>query len=39
MAAAGWATNGFTVTTNANATNKITITPPTENLFFPLANP
>jgi hypothetical protein len=36
---AGWATSGYPVTTNANGTNSITITPPTGNLFFRLANP
>jgi hypothetical protein len=37
---AGWAASGYTVTTNSPAgTNSITITPPTGNLFFRLANP
>jgi hypothetical protein len=37
---AGWATSGYTVTTNSPAgTNSITITPPTGSLFFRLANP
>jgi hypothetical protein len=35
---AGWTTCGSTVSTN-NGTNSITITPPTGNLFFRLANP
>jgi hypothetical protein len=35
---AGWAASGYTITT-ANGTNSITITPPTGNLFFRLANP
>lgn len=34
----GWATSGYSITT-ANGTNSITITPPTGNLFFRLANP
>jgi hypothetical protein len=37
-ASAGWATSGYSITT-ANGTNRITITPPTGNLFFRLANP
>jgi hypothetical protein len=36
---AGWATSGYTVSSNANGTNSITITPPTGNLFFRLAYP
>ena len=36
--AKGWATSGYTITTS-NGTNSITITPPTGNLFFRLANP
>ena len=36
---AGWATSGYSVTTNSPAgTNSITITPPTGRLFFRLAN-
>jgi hypothetical protein len=35
-AAAGWTNSGYTITTNANGTNSITITPPTGNLFFRL---
>jgi hypothetical protein len=36
---AGWATSGFTVTTNAvPGTNSIAITPPAGNLFFRLAH-
>jgi len=36
----GWATSGYTVTTNSPAgTNSITITTPVGNLFFRLANP
>jgi hypothetical protein len=38
-APASWTTSGFTVSTNANGTNSITITPPTGSLFFRLANP
>jgi hypothetical protein len=38
-APAAWATSGYPVTTNANGTNSITITPPTGSLFFRLANP
>jgi hypothetical protein len=38
-ASAGWATSGYTVSTNANGTNSITITAPAGNLFFRLANP
>ena len=39
-APAGWATSGYTVTTNSPAgTNSITIAPPTGSLFFRLANP
>jgi hypothetical protein len=34
----GWTTSGYTITT-VNSTNSITITPPTGNLFFRLANP
>jgi hypothetical protein len=37
-ALAGWTTSSYTITTN-NGTNSITITPPTGNLFFRLANP
>jgi hypothetical protein len=33
---AGWSTSGYPVTSNANGTNSITITPPTGNLFFRL---
>jgi hypothetical protein len=37
---AGWATSGYTVTTNSPAgTNSINLTPPAGNLFFRLANP
>jgi len=37
---AAWTTSGYPVTTNSPAgTNSITITPPTGNLFFRLANP
>jgi hypothetical protein len=36
---ADWTNSGYTVTTNANGTNSITITPPAGNLFFRLANP
>jgi hypothetical protein len=38
-ALAGWAASGYSVITNANGTNSITITPPTGSLFFRLANP
>ncbi len=38
-ASAGWATSGYSITTNANGTNNITITRPAGNLFFRLANP
>ena len=34
----GWTTSGYSITT-ANGTNSITITSPTGNLFFRLANP
>jgi hypothetical protein len=34
-----WAPSGFTVATNASGTNSVTITTPTGNLFFRLANP
>ena len=34
----GWTTSGYTITTN-NGTNSVTITPPTGNMFFRLANP
>jgi hypothetical protein len=34
-ASAGWATSGYTISTN-NGTNSITITPPAGNLFFRL---
>jgi hypothetical protein len=37
-ATAGWTTSGYSIST-ANGTNSITITPPTGNLFFRLANP
>jgi hypothetical protein len=37
-ASAGWTTSGYTITT-ANGTNSISITSPTGNLFFRLANP
>jgi hypothetical protein len=37
---AGWATSGYTVTTNnPSGTNSITLTPPAGSLFFRLANP
>jgi hypothetical protein len=36
--AAGWSTNGGTVSTN-NGVNSITLTPPAGNLFFRLSNP
>jgi len=36
--ASGWAPSGYIITT-ANGTNRITITPPTGNLFFRLSNP
>ena len=35
----GWATSGYSISTSANGTSSITITPPTGNLFFRLANP
>jgi hypothetical protein len=35
----GWTMSGYSVTTNGNGTNTITITPPTGSLFFRLANP
>ena len=36
---ASWTTSGYPVTTNSpDGTNSITITPPTGNLFFRLAN-
>jgi hypothetical protein len=38
-ASAGWATSGYSIATNANGTNSITITRPAGNLFFRLANP
>jgi hypothetical protein len=38
-ASAGWSLSGYSVTTNANGTNSVTITPPTGSLFFRLANP
>jgi hypothetical protein len=38
-ASTAWAASGYPVTTNANGTNTVTITPPTGNLFFRLANP
>jgi hypothetical protein len=34
----GWTTSGYSITT-AGGTSSITITPPTGNLFFRLANP
>ena len=37
-AAAGWTTNGYTISTN-NGTNSITITSPVGNLFFRLGSP
>ena len=37
-ASGGWAISGYVITTS-NGTNSITITPPTGNLFFRLANP
>ena len=37
-ASAGWTTSGYSVSA-LNGTNSITITPPTGNLFFRLANP
>jgi hypothetical protein len=37
-ASAGWTTSGYSIST-ANGTNSITISPPTGNLFFRLANP
>ena len=37
-APAGWTTSGYSITT-VNGTNSVTITPPTGNLFFRLANP
>ena len=36
---ADWAASGYAITTNANGTNSITITPPAGHLFFRLANP
>jgi hypothetical protein len=36
---AGWSATGYTISTNGDGTNSITITPPTGNLFFRLANP
>lgn len=38
-ASAGWRTSGYSVITNANGMNSITIAPPAGNLFFRLANP
>ena len=38
-ASSAWATSGYPVTTNANGTNSITITPSAGSLFFRLANP
>jgi hypothetical protein len=38
-ALAGWTKSGYSVITNANGTNSITITPPAGGLFFRLANP
>ena len=35
---AGWTASGYSITTS-NGTTSITITPPTGNLFFRLANP
>jgi hypothetical protein len=37
-ALAGWTTSGYPVSTNANGTNSITITPATGTLFFRLTN-
>jgi len=40
FAPAGWAISGYSVSTNSPpGPNSITITPPTGNLFFRLANP
>jgi hypothetical protein len=39
LGSAVWATNGYTISTNANGTNSIAITPPTGNLFFRLSQP
>jgi hypothetical protein len=36
---ASWMASGYSISSNANGTNSITITPPTGNLFFRLANP
>jgi len=38
LATTNWTTSGYSITT-AKGTNSITITPPTENLFFRLSNP
>jgi hypothetical protein len=38
LAGGSWTTSGYSITT-ANGTNSITITPPTENLFFRLKQP
>jgi hypothetical protein len=39
-APAGWATSGYTVSSNSSpGSNSVTITPPAGNLFFRLANP
>jgi hypothetical protein len=37
-APAGWTPSGYSISTS-NGTNSVTITPPTGNLFFRLANP
>jgi hypothetical protein len=38
-ASTAWATSDYSITTNANGANSITITPPAGALFFRLANP
>jgi hypothetical protein len=38
-ASAGWTTSAYSVTTNSDGTNSVTITAPSGNLFFRLANP
>jgi hypothetical protein len=38
-APAGWITSSYAITTKANGADTITITPPTGDLFFRLANP
>jgi hypothetical protein len=38
LATGTWTNSGYSVST-ANSTNSVTITPPTGNLFFRLANP